>query len=196
MLIRQNDLNTWLGPLRYICFACVFLAGLNSTALGTEISASKQVEDIKKFVYRAIEKKPYIIKKTEVIGCNEHKGFYEVYIEFYTDVGNSPRETRGLIIWPMKRCYKFLYNTRQPVCNVTVSALSPEGKKGYLEGKIKPGELLWKTSLTKENAGKIRWSPGFLNVNVFADIPDFNTLSKYWEEHFIHPLLELGKTEK
>lgn len=182
--------------MRYICFACVFLACLYPTALGTEISASReQVENIKKLVYRALEKKTYIIRKTEVIGCNEHKGFYEVYIEFYIDVGNSPQDTRRLIIWPMKRCYKFLYNTRQPVCNVTVSALSPQGKTGHLEGKIKPGELLWKTSLTKEKAGKIRWSPRFLNVNVFADIPDTSTLIKYWEEHFIHPLIELGKTE-
>lgn len=170
-----------------ILLICTFVAGVTSMVLGTEVVDSEQEEGIRKSLARAIDKKA--IKRINVVACSEHKGLYEVSIEFDAAIENSPLNTRKYIFWQMRRCYKAIYLRKHPACNVTLSALAPAEKLGYLARKVKSGELLWKTSLTEEKARGVSWGGSYLSGLLSA----YTNLPVRWQEHFIHPLLAAGR---
>ncbi len=164
--------------------------------MGTEVVGSKgedaglpvkQEERIRESLARALDNKR--LKSINVTECSEHKGLYEVSVEFDAVMKESPLATRKTIFRSMKLCYMAIYRRGHPACNVTLSAHAPAEKMGYLAGKVKSGELLWKTSLTEEKARGIRWGGGYLSGLLSA----YTNLPFRWQEHFIHPLLAAGR---
>ena len=187
-------------PVSFKFFVCTLLiCAYVACVLGTEVVGStdkdtglpaKQEERIRESVSKILDNK--LLKSINVTECSEHKGLYEVSVEVDAVIGSSPLATRKSIFRSMRLSYMAIYRLGHPACNVTLSAHAPAEKMGYLTGKVKPGELLWKTSLTEERARTVRWGRwpgGFLSGlrSTYTNLP------LRWQEHFIHPLLAAGR---